>query len=231
KGELFDTMIAHYLLDPDTRHGMDALAENYLGYAPIPITELIGPRGAKQGNMRDVPLDKLCEYAAEDADITLQLAYVFEPKLAEAHVVELANKVEFPLIRVLADMESTGVQIDVPMLRAISHTLEAELGQLEKNIHEKAGVRFNISSPKQLGEVLFDKLQLDPKAKKTKTGQYKTGEDVLLALAHKSDIVKDILEFRQLQKLKSTYVDALPALINPRTGRVHTSYNQAVAST
>lgn len=231
RGELFDTMLAHYLIDPDTRHGMDVLAENYLAYTPIPITDLIGPRGAKQGNMRDVPVNEVLDYASEDADITLQLSKVFEPMLKERHVMELAQKVEFPLIYVLADMERTGVQIDVEMLRKVSGILESDLSQLEKSIYQKAGVRFNISSPKQLGEVLFDKLQLDPKAKKTKTGQYKTGEDILLALAHKSDIVQDILSFRQLQKLKSTYVDAIPALINPLTGRVHTSYNQAVAST
>lgn len=231
QGELFDTMLAHYLIDPDTRHGMDILAENYLGYQPIPITDLIGPRGAKQGNMRDVPVEKVVDYASEDADITLQLRNVFEPLLEDAQVMKLAKDVEFPLVYVLADMERTGVQIDVDMLRDVSAILETDIAQLETTIYEKAGVRFNIASPKQLGEVLFDKLQLDPKAKKTKTGQYKTGEDVLLALAHKSDIVQDILNFRQLQKLKSTYVDAIPALINPNTGRVHTSFNQAVAAT
>lgn len=231
RGPLFDTMLAHYLIDPDTRHGMDVLAENYLGYTPISITELIGPRGKKQGNMQDVDIETIKEYAAEDADITLQLKAVFEPLLEQAEAIELAKKVEFPLVHVLAEMEQCGVNIDVPVLRQFSETLERESSVIEKTIYEKAGVRFNIASPKQLGEVLFEKLQLDPKAKKTKTGQYKTGEDVLLALAPKSDIVKDILEFRQLQKLKSTYVDALPQLINPITGRVHTSYNQAVAAT
>lgn len=231
RGPLFDTMLAHYLIDPDTRHGMDVLAENYLGYTPISITELIGPRGKKQGNMQDVDVETIKEYAAEDADITLQLKAVFEPLLEQAEAIELAKKVEFPLVHVLAEMEQCGVNIDVPVLRQFSETLERESSVIEKTIYEKAGVRFNIASPKQLGEVLFEKLQLDPKAKKTKTGQYKTGEDVLLALAPKSDIVKDILEFRQLQKLKSTYVDALPQLINPITGRVHTSYNQAVAAT
>lgn len=231
RGPLFDTMLAHYLIDPDTRHGMDILAENYLGYTPISITELIGPRGKKQGNMQDVDIETIKEYAAEDADITLQLKAVFEPLLEQAEAIELAKKVEFPLVHVLAEMEQCGVNIDVPVLRQFSETLERESSVIEKTIYEKAGVRFNIASPKQLGEVLFEKLQLDPKAKKTKTGQYKTGEDVLLALAPKSDIVKDILEFRQLQKLKSTYVDALPQLINPITGRVHTSYNQAVAAT
>ncbi|WP_353130167.1 DNA polymerase I [Parapedobacter pyrenivorans] len=231
KGPLFDTMLAHYLIDPDTRHGMDVLAENYLGYTPIPITDLIGPRGKKQGNMQDVDMEAIKEYAAEDADITLQLKATFEPLLEKAEAVELAQKVEFPLVHVLADMEQSGVNIDVPVLQQLSETLATDIVELEKTIFQKAGVRFNIASPKQLGEILFEKLQLDPKAKKTKTGQYKTGEDVLLTLASKSDIVKDILEFRQLQKLKSTYVDALPMMINPLTGRVHTSYNQAVAAT
>lgn len=231
RGELFDTMLAHYLLDPDTRHGMDVLAENYLGYTPIPITELIGPRGKKQANMRDVDVELAKEYAGEDADITLQLKNTFDPLLEEAEVSKLAREVEFPLVYVLADMERVGVRIDTEVLHDISGKLDVDIQQAERTIYEKAGVRFNIASPKQLGEVLFDKLQLDPKAKKTKTGQYKTGEDVLLALAPKSDIVQDVLTFRQLQKLKSTYVDALPELIHPETGRVHTSYNQAVAST
>lgn len=230
-GPLFDTMLAHYLIDPDTRHGMDMLAENYLGYTPIPITNLIGPKGKKQGNMQDVDLVAITEYAAEDADITLQLKAVFEPLLEQAEAAALARNVEFPLVHVLAEMERCGVKVDVPVLKQLSESLAADTSVLEKTIYEKAGVRFNIASPKQLGEVLFEKLQLDPKAKKTKTGQYKTGEDILLALASKSDIVKDILEFRQLQKLKSTYVDALPSIINPVTGRVHTSYNQAVAAT
>lgn len=231
RGKLFDTMLAHYLLDPDTRHGMDVLAENYLGYTPIPISDLIGPRGKNQLNMRDVDVELAKEYAGEDADITLQLKEAFEPLLEKAEVAKLARDVEFPLVYVLADMERVGVRIDTHVLREISQKLDVDIRESERTIYEKAGVRFNIASPKQLGEVLFDKLQLDPKAKKTKTGQYKTGEDVLLALASKSDIVQDILMFRQLQKLKSTYVDALPALINPETGRVHTSYNQAVAST
>lgn len=231
RGELFDTMLAHYLLDPDTRHGMDVLAENYLGYTPVPIVDLIGPRGKKQANMRDVDIELVKEYAGEDADITLQLKMAFEPLLEKADIVKLASEVEFPLVYVLADMERVGVRIDTEVLREISGKLAADLELSERKIFEKAGVRFNIASPKQLGEVLFDKLQLDPKAKKTKTGQYKTGEDVLLALAPKSDIVQDVLTFRQLQKLKSTYVDALPELIHPETGRVHTSYNQAVAST
>nr|MBC7613043.1 DNA polymerase I [Pseudopedobacter sp.] len=230
-GELFDTMLAHYLLDPDTRHGMDVLAENYLGYTPVSITELIGKKGKNQGNMRDVEIDIVKEYAAEDADITLQLKQVFEPMLQEVNAKKLAEEIENPLVYVLADMEKEGVRIDMDQLRAYSKELEIEVNRLEKSVYEKAGVKFNLASPKQLGEVLFDKLKLDDKAKKTKTGQYQTGEDVLSALAPKSDIVQDILDFRQLQKLKSTYVDALPQLINPKTGRVHTSYNQAVAAT
>ncbi len=230
-GDLFDTMIAHYLIDPDTRHNMDILAENYLGYSPVSITALIGGKGKSQGNMRDVELEKIKEYASEDADITLQLKEVFVPLLEKAEASALAQKIENPLIYVLADMEREGVRIDSIGLAEYSIQMEKEIRLIEASIYEKAGVRFNIASPKQLGEVLFDKLQLDPKAKKTKTGQYQTGEDVLLALAPKSDIAKDILDFRQLQKLKSTYVDALPQLINTKTGRIHTSYNQAVAAT
>jgi DNA polymerase-1 len=231
QGTLFDTMLAHYLIDPDTRHGMDVLAENYLNYSPVSITELIGEKGKKQGNMRDVEIGKIKEYAAEDADITLQLKNTFHPLLVDTNTLQLAQEVEFPLVYVLAEIERNGVKIDVPALEEFSKTLEQDIRALEESIFEKAGTNFNIASPKQLGEVLFDKLQLDPKAKKTKTGQYKTGEDVLLALAHKSDIVQDILNFRQLQKLKSTYVDALPELINTETGLIHTSYNQAVAAT
>nr|WP_256439373.1 DNA polymerase I [Pedobacter sp. SYSU D00823] len=230
RGELFDTMLAHYLIDPDTRHNMDILAENFLGYTPVSITSLIGT-GKKQGNMRDVELQKIKDYAAEDADITLQLHNVFQPALIKAKADKLAMDVENPLIYVLADMEREGVRIDKEGLREYSQQLEKEVKELELTIYEKAGVRFNIASPKQLGEVLFEKLQLDPKAKKTKTGQYQTGEDILTALASKSDIAKDILDFRQMQKLKSTYVDALPLMINSKTGRVHTSYNQAVAAT
>lgn len=231
QGALFDTMLAHYLIDPDTRHGMDILAETYLNYSPIPISDLIGPRGKNQGNMRDVDVDKATAYAGEDADITWQLHEKLRPLLHETHTLDLAQQVEFPLIYVLAEVEKNGVKVDTDTLKAFSKELEKEVASLENAIYEKAGVKFNIASPKQLGEVLFDKLQLDPKAKKTKTGQYKTGEDVLLALAHKSDIVQDILNFRQFQKLKSTYVDALPNLINPHTGLIHTSYNQAVAAT
>ncbi|RZK82642.1 MAG: DNA polymerase I [Pedobacter sp.] len=231
KGKLFDTMLAHYLIDPDTRHGMDVLSENYLSYSPISITTLIGAKGKGQGNMRDVPVDKVVDYAAEDADVTLQLANVFEPMLKELNAADLAANVENPLIYVLADIEKEGVKIDIETLINYSKELEIDIRKFEQSVYDKCGVTFNLASPKQLGEVLFDKLCLDPKAKKTKTGQYQTGEDVLLALASKSDVVQDILDFRQLQKLKSTYVDALPLLVNPKTGRVHTSFNQAVAAT
>ena len=231
KGEFFDTMLAHYLIDPDTRHNMDFLSETYLNYSPVSITELIGGKGKNQGNMRDVDVELVKEYAAEDADITLQLKNKLAPLLEETLTIDLARKVEFPLLKVLAEVERNGVKIDEETLFQFSKEIEKDVKQLEQQIYEKAGVSFNIASPKQLGEVLFDKLQLDPKAKKTKTGQYKTGEDVLLALSNKSDIVKDILEFRQLQKLKSTYVDSLPTLVNPNTGLIHTSYNQAVAAT
>jgi DNA polymerase-1 len=231
KGTLFDTMMAHYVIDPDTRHGMDVLSENYLGYKPVSITELIGAKGKAQGSMRDVEIEKIKEYAAEDADITLQLKTIFEPKLKEVESEKLIHEIENPLIYVLADMEYEGVLIDHQTLKEFSKELEVDISKLEKVVYEKAGVRFNIASPKQLGEVLFEKLLLDPKAKKTKTGQYQTGEDVLMGLAAKSDIVRDILDFRQLQKLKSTYVDALPLMVNKKTGRVHTSYNQAVAAT
>ena len=231
QGELFDTMLAHYLIDPDSRHNMDLLAENYLQYSPVSITSLIGQKGKNQGSMRDIDVELVKEYAAEDADITLQLKNTFEPILKSVNAWKLAVEIENPLVYVLADIEREGVKIDQNALVEISKILETDLRQLEKTIYEKAGVKFNIASPKQLGEVLFDKLMLDPQAKKTKTGQYQTGEEVLSRLANKSDIVADILDFRQLQKLKSTYVDALPQMINKKTGRIHTSYNQAVAAT
>ncbi|HCN83927.1 MAG TPA: DNA polymerase I, partial [Sphingobacteriaceae bacterium] len=178
KGELFDTMLAHYLIDPDTRHNMDILSENYLRYSPVSITTLIGAKGKAQGTMRDVEIEQIKDYAAEDADITLQLKEVFEPMLQKAGAAKLAMDIENPLIYVLAEMESEGVRIDQNALKDFSIQLQNDIIGLEKTIYEKAGVRFNIASPKQLGEVLFDKLQLDPKAKKTKTGQYQTGEDV-----------------------------------------------------
>jgi DNA polymerase-1 len=231
KGDLFDTMLAHYILDPDTRHNMDILSENYLGYTPVSISALIGAKGKNQGNMRDVEIEKIKDYAAEDADITLQLRSVFEPRIKAVESEKLIHEIEHPLVYVLADMEYEGVRIDHNTLNEFSKELVVDIAKLEKIVYEKAGVRFNIASPKQLGEVLFEKLMLDPKAKKTKTGQYQTGEDVLLSLAAKSDIVRDILDYRQLQKLKSTYVDALPQMVNKKTGRVHTSYNQAIAAT
>ncbi|MEY3450336.1 MAG: polymerase [Bacteroidota bacterium] len=231
QGELFDTMLAHYLIDPDTRHGMDVLAETYLGYKPVSITELIGKKGKGQGNMRDIPVEEIAEYAGEDADITLQLKHIFTPELNNLGLVKLFTEVENPLIKVLANMEREGVKIDVPALKEFSLLLGKDISVLESQIHAEAGVKFNIASPKQMGEVLFDKLKLDPKAKKTKTGQYATGEEILSKLAFEHKIIRDILEYREMQKLKSTYVDALPELIYPKDGRIHTSYNQAVAAT
>jgi DNA polymerase-1 len=231
-GTLFDTMLAHYVIEPEGKRGMDLLSEKYLGYEPVHIDELIGKKGKGQLSMREVEVEKVKEYAGEDADITLQLKEVFVPLLKKKAVERVFNEVESPLVKVLADMEFEGVNVDVEFLKEYSKELEREADKAEKSVYEQAGVRFNLASPKQLGEVLFDKLQLDPSAKKTKTGQYQTGEDVLLKLAAKGHaIVDDILAFRQLTKLKSTYVDALPELINPKTGRVHTSYAQAVAVT
>jgi DNA polymerase-1 len=231
KGPLFDTMLAQYIVDADARNNMDIMANAYLDYSPVSITTLIGAKGKNQGNMRDVEVAKVKDYAAEDADITLQLKEVLSLILKENNGEELFYKVENPLVYVLSDMEMTGVKVDEETLKVFSKELEIDIKNLEETIYEKAGVKFNIASPKQLGEVLFDKLRLDPKAKKTKTGQYQTGEDVLSALSTKHDIVQYILDFRSLQKLKSTYVDALPEMINSKTGRVHTSYNQAVAAT
>jgi DNA polymerase-1 len=231
KGNIFDTMLAHYVIDPDGKRSMDLLSAQYLGYEPVPIEELIGKKGKTQGNMRDVEIEKIKEYAAEDADITLQLKYVFSPLLKEKTVERVFEEVENPLVKVLTDMEFEGVRIDEGFLKEYSKELEREAKKAEDSVYLQAGVRFNLASPKQLGEVLFEKLQLDPKAKKTKTGQYATGEDVLLKLAHQSKIVEDILAYRELTKLRSTYVDALPVMVNPKTGRVHTSYAQAVAVT
>ncbi len=231
KGEIFDTMLAHYVIDPDGKRSMDFLSAQFLGYEPVPIEDLIGKKGKGQGNMRDVALDKITEYAAEDADITLQLKNIFQPMLDKKSVRRVFEEVDNPLVKVLTDMEFEGIRVDMNFLHEYSKELEKEAATAEANVYREAGVRFNLSSPKQLGEVLFDKLKLDPKAKKTKTGQYATGEDVLLKLAHQSKIVDDILAYRELTKLKSTYVDALPAIINRKTGRVHTSYAQAVAVT
>ena len=230
KGPLFDTMLAHYLIEPDLRHGMDYLSGIYLNYEPVSIETLIGKKGKNQLSMRDVPLEKIKEYAAEDADITLQLKEKLAPELVDKNALDLFNKIELPLVHVLSDMEMEGIRINSDFLNAYSKELEIEIQKLEKRIIELAGVPFNISSPKQLGEVLFEHLKLDPKAKKTKTGQYQTGEDILQGLSE-HEIARCILDVRQLQKLKSTYVDALPTMINPKTGRVHSSFNQAVAAT
>ena len=231
KGELFDTMLAHYVIDPEGRRSMDLLSVQYLQYEPVSIEKLIGKKGKNQGNMRDVAVEKIKEYAAEDADITYQLKKEFEKLLKDNNVEKVFNEVENPLVKVLTAMEYEGVKIDFKFLEEYSKQLEIEAKNFEERVYQEAGVRFNLASPKQLGEVLFEKLKLDPKAKKTKTGQYATGEDVLLKLAAQNKIVDDILGFRELTKLKSTYVDALPAMINPKTGRVHTSYAQAVAVT
>ena len=231
KGKTFDTMLAHYVIEPEGRRSMDILSEQFLGYAPVSIENLIGKKGKNQGTMRDVPLDQITEYAAEDADITLQLKECFEPLLTKREVKRVFEEVENPLMQVLVDMEFEGVKVDEQFLNEYSKVLEADIKISEERVFEQAGVRFNLASPKQLGEVLFDILKIDPKAKKTKTGQYATGEDVLAKLAAKHKIVDDILNFRELSKLKSTYVDALPAIVNPKTGRIHTSYAQAVAVT
>jgi DNA polymerase-1 len=231
KGPFFDTMLAHYLLEPDQRHNMDDLSERYLGYKPVSITSLIGKKGKGQLNMRDIDVEKVKEYAAEDADITYQLKQIFDPELDKIEVRNVFANIEIPLIEVLTDMEREGVNLDVPFLQKYSVELEAESAKVEKNIYEEAGLRFNIASPKQLGEVMFDKLKLDEKAKKTKTGQYQTGEDVLQKLAPYHALPQMILDFRQIQKLKSTYVDAMPLLVNANTGRLHTSFNQAIAAT
>ena len=231
KGKTFDTMLAHYVIEPEGRRSMDILSEQFLGYAPVGIETLIGKKGKNQGTMRDVPLDQITEYAAEDADITFQLKECFEPLLTKREVKRVFEEVENPLMQVLVDMEFEGIKVDEQFLNEYSKVLEADIKISEERVFEQAGVRFNLASPKQLGEVLFDILKIDPKAKKTKTGQYATGEDVLAKLAAKHKIVDDILNFRELSKLKSTYVDALPAIVNPKTGRIHTSYAQAVAVT
>ncbi|NQW78226.1 MAG: DNA polymerase I, partial [Chitinophagaceae bacterium] len=230
-GKTFDTMLAHYVIEPEGRRGMDLLSAQFLGYEPISITTLIGKKGKNQGTMREAPLDQVTEYAAEDADITFQLKNCFTPLIKKRGVEKVFNEVENPLVRVLVDMEYEGVKVDIDFLNEYSKVLEVDAKISEERVYDQAGVRFNLASPKQLGEVLFDILKLDAKAKKTKTGQYATGEDVLQKMAAKHKIVDDILNFRELTKLKSTYVDSFPELINPKTGRVHTSYAQAVAVT
>ena len=229
--KLFDTMVAHYLIQPEMRHNMNVLAETYLHYSPVPIEQLIGKKGKDQGSMRDADPEAIREYAAEDADITLQLKNTFEAKLNETGTRKLFEEVEIPLIPVLAGMEREGVRIDIRALHDISKQLEDDIRVLDRGIQEMAGTPFNVSSPKQVGDILFEILRIDEKPKKTKTGQYATSEDILSKLAGKHPIVNQILDYRELVKLKSTYVDALPQLINPRTGRIHTTFNQVVAVT
>jgi len=232
-GPFWDTMIAHYLLEPELRHNMNYLAETYLDYSPVKIEELIGKKGAVQGNMRDVPLEQIKEYAAEDADITLQLKQYLEPKLEAggSSLTKLFHLVETPLVKVLADIEFAGVRIDPDFLKSYSAELAVEISAYEKKILDETGYTFNVASPKQVGEVLFDRMKLPYPGKKMKSAQYSTDEDVLTNLAAEYPVCADILQHRALMKLRSTYVDALPALINPRTGRVHSSFNQALAAT
>ncbi|MGR3854358.1 DNA polymerase I [Chryseobacterium indologenes] len=231
KGAMFDTMIAHYLLNPDGRHGMDYLSEVYLNYKPVSIETIIGKKGKKQGNFRDADLRTQTDYAAEDADVTFQLYELFAPQLKKENLEELFFTIEMPLMEVLAKMELAGISLDEKWLAQESVDLENDLKQLETKIFELSGEEFNMNSPKQLGEILFEKLQLDPKAKKTKTGQYATSEDVLQKLNSKHEIIKHILEYRTYQKLKSTYVDALPSQIEKKDNRVHTNFSQTTAAT
>ncbi|MEE9363875.1 MAG: DNA polymerase I [Cellulophaga sp.] len=231
KGKCFDTMLAHYLINPDMRHNMDILAEAYLNYIPVSITDLIGKKGKNQISMRDVPLEKITEYAVEDADITFQLAQQFRPELKEAKTDKLFNDIEVPLLLVLADMELEGINLDSKFLLSLSEDLDSDIKSLVTKIYEIAGEEFNIASPKQLGEILFNKLKLVDKPKKTKTGQFSTAEDVLSYLAKDHEIIQNVLEYRGLAKLKSTYVDALPLQVEESTGRVHTDYMQTVAAT
>jgi len=231
RGNLFDTMIAHYLLEPDMRHNMNLLSEVYLSYSPVHIESLIGEKGQSQKNMRSVPDEKLKEYAVEDADVTLQLKEIFEPKIRAEGLAPLASEIEMPLIPVLALMERNGVILDTQELKKITSGLREDIIALEKEIYVLAGTEFNISSPRQLGDILFVRLKLDDKARLTKTQQFITSEEILQRLAHKHPIVDKVLEYRGLKKLLSTYVDALPLLVDARTGRIHTSFNQAVAAT
>ena len=231
KGPLFDTMLAHYLLNPELRHGMDYLAETYLKYKTVPIEDLIGPKGKKQASMRTVPIEQIKEYAAEDADVTLRLKHYFAPLLKQEGLESLFFEMEMPLIYVLAEMEATGVKLDTNALKQSSEVLSQQLTALEDSIYDLAGQSFNINSTKQVGEILFDKLKLDEKAKKTKTGGYSTSEEVLEKIRGKHPIVDKLLEYRGIKKLLSTYIDALPALIHPETGKIHTSFNQAVTAT
>jgi DNA polymerase-1 len=231
KGPLFDTMIAHYLINPDMRHGMDILAETYLNYQPVSITKLIGKKGKNQLSVRDIPLNDQTEYAVEDADITLQLKKHFIEELKKGNVIKLFNEIELPLVSVLTAMEIEGINLNTNFLNELSIKLTNDINRLEKTIFDQAGEEFNIASPKQLGVVLFENMKLVDKPKKTKTGQYSTAEDVLSNLSKDHEIIANVLEYRQFKKLQSTYVDALPNEINPNTGRVHTAYAQAVAAT
>ncbi len=231
QGTLFDTMLAHYLMDADSRHNMNALAENYLGYTPVSITELIGKKGPSQKNMRDVPLEQIKEYAAEDADITLQLYQKFNKEIENTHLHKLFYEVETPLIPVLTDMEYEGVKIDTDFLKNYSNEIADEIIILKEDILKTCGAQFNIDSPKQLGDVLFEKMGIPYPGKKTKTGQYSTDEETLQKIAGDNPIIEKLLDYREFAKLKSTYVDALPNLINPKTNRLHTTFNQAIAAT
>lgn len=231
KNKLFDTMVAHFLIMPDMRHNMDVLAETYLNYSPVSIETLIGKKGKEQSSMRDVPLEQIKEYAAEDADITLQLKEKFAPELNNNEVEKLFRDVEVPLIKVLANMEREGINLDVDGLKEFSAQLQNDITEIDKQIQELAGTKFNISSPKQVGEILFEYLKIVDKPKKTKTGQYATGEEILSKLENAHPIVPKILDYRELVKLKNTYVDTLPELINPNTKHIHTSFNQVVAVT
>jgi DNA polymerase-1 len=231
KNQVFDTMIAHYLLNPDGKHNMDFLAEVYLGYTPVSIETLIGKKGKNQGTMADLAPEAIKDYAAEDADITLQLKEKFAPDIEKTEVKKLFDEVEIPLITVLADMEWEGVKVDSHFLSNYSQTLADDIATLEKDIHELAGETFNVDSPKQLGVVLFENMKITTEVKKTKTGQYATGEDILSKYEHSHPIISKILDYREMRKLKSTYVDAIPELINPQTGRVHTNYMQTIAAT
>ncbi|MFW5645108.1 MAG: DNA polymerase I, partial [Bacteroidota bacterium] len=231
QGKLFDTMVAHYLLQPEQRHNLNMLSEHYLKYSPVKIEALIGPKGKKQKTMNDVALEELVYYACEDADITFQLYEIFVKELKENNLSKLAYEVEMPLVYVLAEMEHNGVKLDTHALKEYALILNKELKEIEQKIYDLAEVEFNISSPRQLGEVLFDRLKISADAKRTKTKQYSTSEDVLASLVEKHDIVPAVLEYRSVKKLLSTYVEALPKLINPITGRVHTSFNQTLVAT
>ena len=231
KGKLFDTMVAHYLIQPEMRHNMNILAETYLGYSPVSIETLIGKKGKDQGSMRDVSIEQISEYASEDADVTLQLKEKFIPMLEATQTSKLLAEVEIPLIPVLSAMEQEGIRLDIGALKELSKVLEGDIAKLDGEIQGMAGTPFNISSPKQVGDILFEILKIDEKPKKTKTGQYATSEDILSKLSGKHPIVNLILDYREIVKLKSTYVDALPLMVNATTGRIHSSFNQVVAVT